>query len=288
MGKIYRIDCESSKKIGLKKGDRVVSLVSQGGNSRFLSVDPSSLVKIQEKIDPAEAACLVETYLTAFQTLHYNQSFLTRYRKTSLQGKTILIIGGMSANMTRAMSQLAHLAGSKAIFATSRKKDFKFLSENGILPLSTDPLAWWEQLAGALDLLISLDEEVIPLHYKLLKQDGVVVVSSSEFHEDLMMYEDTRDPLKRKLACSTARSQTAARTAHYDLFEEWESSPMKAKKDLAHLVELLEKRKIIPHVVDRVPLSKVAEIQDTLEKRRAQGHYVCEPWLVSKSRAVSL
>ena len=190
--------------------------------------------------------------------------------------------------MTRAMSQLAQLSGSRAIFATCRKKDFKFLSENGILPLSTDPLSWWEQLAGAIDLLVSLDEEVIPLHYKLLKQDGVVVVSSSEFHEDLMMYEDTRDPLKRKLACSTARSQTAARTAHYDLFDEWESSPVKAKKDLSHLVDLLEKRKVIPHVVDRVPLSKVADIQDSLEKRRAQGHYVCEPWLVSKSRAVSL
>ena len=289
VGKIYRIDCDSSRQTGLKKGDRIFSLVSQGGNSRFVTLDPGSLVKIPEKVDPAEAACLVETYLTAFQTLHYNQSFLTRYRKTALQGKSILIIGGMSANMSRAMSQLARLAGSKAIFATARKKDFKQLSEHGILPLTTDPLAWWEQLAGAIDILISLDEEVIPLHYKLLKIDGSVVVSSSEFHEDLMMYEDARDPLKRnKLACSTARSHAASRTAHYDLYEEWENGLSKAKKDLAHLVDLLEKRKIVPIVSDRVPLSEVAKIQETLEKRRAKGHYVCEPWLISKSRAVSL
>ena len=288
VGKIFRIDFESSKQTGLKKGDTVVSLVSQGGNSRFLTVDPSSLVKIPGKLDPAEVACLVETFLTAFQTLHYNQSFLTRYRKNSLQGKSILIIGGMSANMIRAMSQLGQLAGSKAMFATGRRKDFKMLSAHSILPLTTDPQAWWEQLAGSIDLLISLDEEVIPLHYKLLKLDGMVVVSSSEFHEDLMMYEDTRDPLQRKLACSTTRSQAASRTAHYDLFEEWDEHRLRAKKDLAHLVELLEKRKIIPVVMDRVPLSKVAAIQETLEKKRAKGHYVCEPWQIGTSRAVSL
>eukprot|EP00977_Amphora_coffeiformis_P009417 scaffold2179_cov165-Amphora_coffeaeformis.AAC.21 len=288
VGKIYRIDRDSSKQTGLRKGDRVSSLVSQGGNSRYVTVDPTSLVKVPEKVDPAEAACLVETYLTAFQTLHYQQSFLTRYRKNALQGKTILIIGGMSANMSRAMSQLAQLAGSKSIFATARKKDFKQLSEYGILPLSTDPLAWWEQLAGAIDILISLDEEVVPLHYKLLKIDGTVVVSSSEFHEDLMMHEDTREPLKHQFACSTSRSQIVSKTAHYDLYEEWEKSPSRAKKDLGHLVDLLEQRKIVPAVLDRVPLSEVAKIQETLEKRRAKGHYVCEPWLVSKSRAVRL
>jgi len=289
VGKIYRIDRNSSKATGLKKGDRVISLISQGGNSRFVTVDPTSLVRVPEKVDPAEAACLAETYLTAFQTLHYNQSFLTRYRKNAFQGRSILIIGGMSANMSRAMSQLAQVAGCKAIFATARKKDFKQFSELGILPLTTDPLSWWEQLAGSIDILVSLDEEIVPLHYKLLKFDGTVVVSSSEFHEDLMMYEDTREPLKHQFTCLASRSQAASKTtSHYDLYEEWKKNPSKAKKDLGHLVDLLEERKVVPVVLDRVPLSEVAKIQEILEKRRLKGHYVCEPWLVSKSRAVSL
>jgi NADPH:quinone reductase-like Zn-dependent oxidoreductase len=254
-----------------------------------MTVNPASLVKIPDRVDPAEAACLVETYLTAFQVLHYNHSFLTRYRRSALYGKSILIIGGMSANMTRAISQLGRLAGSKAIFATARKKDFKLLSECGILPLTTDPLAWWEQLAGSVDLLISLDEEVIPLHYKLLKVDGTVVVSSSDFHEDLMMYEDKRDPRRQLGVCSTAKSQAASKTNRYDLFEEWEKNRTRSKKDLSHLVDLLEKRKVVPNILDRVTLSKVADIQHMLlEKHRVKGHYVCEPWLVSKSRAVSL
>ena len=287
VGKIYRIDYESSRQTGLKKGDRVISLVSQGGNSRYIEVDPSSLVKISEQVDPAEAACLVETYLTVFQTLHHNQSFLTRYRKGSLHGKTILVIGGLSINMARAVSQLAHHAGSKSIFATSRKRDFKHLSQNGILPLPTDPVEWWEQLAGAVDILISLDEEVIPLHHKLLQLDGTIVVSSTEFHEDLMMSVGSREP-RRRIICSTSKSRLVSTTSHYDLYEEWNTNPTRVRKDLSYLIELLEKRKIVPNVVDRVPLEKVAEIQELLEKRRAKGHYVCEPWLVSKSRAVSL
>jgi NADPH:quinone reductase-like Zn-dependent oxidoreductase len=286
VGKIYRIDHESSKQLGLSKGDRIVSLVSQGGNSRFLPVNPTSLVKISEKVDPAEAVCLVETYLTAFQTLHHNQSFLTRYRKNSLLGKTILVIGGMSAIMARSMSQLAQYAGCKATFATSQKRDFKNLSENGILPLPLDPVEWWEQLAGAVDILISLDEEVIPLHHKLLKLDGTVVVSSTHFHEDLL--NEGIQTSQRKLICSTAKSRALSQTTRYDLYEEWEANPGRVKKDLAYLIDLLEKRKVIPKVIDRVPLEKVAEIQELLEKRRAKGHYVCEPWLVSKSRAVSL
>jgi D-arabinose 1-dehydrogenase-like Zn-dependent alcohol dehydrogenase len=63
---------------------------------------------------------------------------------------------------------------------------------------------------------------------------------------------------------------------------------MRSKKDLSHLVDLLEKRKIVPTILDRVTLAKVADIQHMLEKHRVKGHYICEPWLVSKSRAVSL
>jgi D-arabinose 1-dehydrogenase-like Zn-dependent alcohol dehydrogenase len=75
---------------------------------------------------------------------------------------------------------------------------------------------------------------------------------------------------------------------HYDLYDEWGKNLVRAKKDLSYLVDLLEKRSIVPRVIDRVPLEKVAEIQGILEKQRVKGHYVCEPWLVSKSRAVSL
>lgn len=85
VGRLYRIDNESSKRHGLSKGDRVMSLTNFGGNARYLAVAPEHLVKVPESIDPAEAACLAETYLTAFQVLHLGQGSSSRYKNTSLK-----------------------------------------------------------------------------------------------------------------------------------------------------------------------------------------------------------
>jgi NADPH:quinone reductase-like Zn-dependent oxidoreductase len=286
VGKLYRIDKESAQRTGLKKGDRVLSLIKWGGNSRYLSVDPEKLVKVPESVDPAEAACLAETYLTAFQLLHYSQSPGTRYRKTSLKGKIFLILGAITPNMGRAIAQLATFAGTDVIYATSKPKHFQQLKSLGFVPLSQDPVDWWDKLKGRVDLIISLGESVTPLAYKLIKASGEIVIATNSEIDLAPDVELIRQP--SKLICTRGEAQRKSRTHLYDVFEEWDKDLGRCKKDLAHLVKLLETRAISPHVLDRVPLGKVARAQEIIESKRLSGFLVCEPWLLSKARALQL
>jgi NADPH2:quinone reductase len=286
VGKLYRIDKESAQRNSLKKGDRVLSLTKWGGNSRYLSVDPERLVKVPESVDPAEAACLVETYLTAFQLLHFSQSPGARYRKTSLKAKTFLILGAITPNMGRALAQLSNVAGADVIYATSKPKHFQQLKSLGFVPLSQDPVDWFDKLKGSVDLIISLGEAVTPLAYKLIKASGEIVIATNSEVDLAPDVELIRQP--SKLMCTREKSQRRSRTHSYDVYFEWDKDLGRCKKDLAHLVKLLEMRAITPHVLDRIPLGKVARAQEIIESKRLSGFLVCEPWLLSKARAIRL
>jgi len=285
VGKLYRIDKDSSKRYKVSTGDRVISLTKWGGNTRYLTVNPSQLVKIPEQIDPSEAVCLAETYMSAFQVLHFGQSPGSRYRPGALKGKSFLIIGAMTSNMGRAISQLATAATAQNVYATAKSKHFELLSDLGILPLSQDPLEWWEKLQGKIDLVISLDQEITSLYHKLLKDSGNIVKITKQ---GMNLQPDIVQRPVSKAICSRHKSHEKSKTHTYDIFKEWDTNLDRCKKDLTHLVHLLKQRVVAPFILDRIPLSKVARAQEVVESSRDSGFLICEPWLVSKSRAVRL
>ena len=73
VGKVVGIAQSTSSSFSLYPGPSVVSLIKAGGNSRYISLYPESLVKVPEGLDPAQVVCLCDTYLSAFQSLHYGQ-----------------------------------------------------------------------------------------------------------------------------------------------------------------------------------------------------------------------
>ena len=69
------------------------------------------------------------------------------------------------------------------------------------------------------------------------------------------------------------------RSFAYNVFDSWDSDPKLARKDLEHLVGLLEKGRLTPEVLERVPLSKVAKVHSILESKKVPGYIVCNPWM---------
>jgi NADPH:quinone reductase-like Zn-dependent oxidoreductase len=70
----------------------------------------------------------------------------------------------------------------------------------------------------------------------------------------------------------------------YNLFDTWEKGKSEravARKDLEHLLRLLETNRVRPDILERVPLSKVGLAQHLLDhhKPALSGHVVCAPWL---------
>ena len=277
-------------------GDSVLSLVKWGGNSRYISLMPNQLIKVQDGLDPAEVACIPETYLSAFQVLHIGQKGKRRYRENSLKGKTVLIIGAMSNNMGMAIIELALHAEVACIYATAKKKHWNKLVSHGVMPLSQDPLDWIKRVEGTVDLVLAPNgtyrEDVAPIHFRALRPNHgqLVLCGRRVVGNDIPIQDWKQGQYQTILSCSKNRALTRIlnKSHSYDVYEEWEHNHDLCKKDVQHLLRLLMLGSITPKVLDRIELEKVGKAHEVIESKRLPGFLVCEPWMNSKHRAVYL
>jgi len=294
VGKIYNIKQTTAKMYGLHPRQTIMSLVKWGGNSRFMTIHPSQIVKVTDGLDPAQVACLTECYLSAFQVLHKGQKGSLRYRENSLKGKTILILGCMTNTMGTAMIELAFNAGVAKIYGTAKKKYWKKLLSNDVIPLSSDPMEWIQKIAGTIDFVLApngnLREDVTPIHYRALvpKYGQLIICGHRIVGNDIPIEEWKRDHQTPTLVCGKSKvlQKILRNSLTYDVYEEWESNLKLCKEDLHHLLKLLKCKVVNPEVLDRLPLNKVAKAHELLESKRLPGFLVCEPWIMSKKRAV--
>jgi len=136
-----------------------MSLVQWGGNSRYSRVKADQLVRVPKSVDPAEAVCLAEAYLGAFQALQYSQSSWARYSSQSLIGKSILVIGGMT-NVGRAVIELAVALGVTEVYATGKNRHHSALEDIGATPIDRKPKFWPPDVLGMMDLVVDATGDV--------------------------------------------------------------------------------------------------------------------------------
>ena len=163
-------------KVGLKVkrfkvGDRVASLVRTGGNARYISVPVSNLVEVPRSCDAAEAACMVSTFMTAYQAIR----MVTKDQFT-LNGKRILITGGIEP-VGQALIQLCSRAGADSIYATAPEHRHRYIkSVLGATPLPLEPKDWLPATKGAMDVVFDGScHDGLDSPYASLKKDGILV-----------------------------------------------------------------------------------------------------------------
>lgn len=109
---------------GLKVGDNVMALLSDGGYAEYVQADEGLVMPIPASIDPLEAAAIPEVWLTAYQLLFWiggmdfpsTQSMLAAMRKEENQKSVLVHAAGSGVGI--AATQLASYAGAK-VFATA-------------------------------------------------------------------------------------------------------------------------------------------------------------------------
>ncbi|SER38480.1 NAD(P)H-quinone oxidoreductase [Neolewinella agarilytica] len=94
-------------------GDNVCALVQGGGYAQQICVDEMMLLRLPERLSFTKAAAVPETFLTAFQALHWIADLQ--------EGMTVLIHAGGSGVGTAAI-QLCRLAGATPIVTASPMK----------------------------------------------------------------------------------------------------------------------------------------------------------------------
>jgi NADPH:quinone reductase-like Zn-dependent oxidoreductase len=187
----------------------------------------------------------------------------------------------------------------------------------GAIPLSNNPQDWLTLIGRQIDILVTVydpsehaqsNDSISGDHWKVLRKDGQVVVVST--HPGMSEAEQ-RDklfgsPTAQKINGSSVRDNSikafripscrpsgrdklADRSIWYNLFDSLESDRggrSAAKKDLEHLIHLLQLDLVHPEVVERFPLSRVAKAQIRMEQNKVTGvgHLICSPWLMEQSQ----
>jgi NADPH:quinone reductase-like Zn-dependent oxidoreductase len=262
-----------------------MSLVNWGGNARYLQIDPAKAVKISETVDPVSAVCLAETYLAAYQILFHGIVGAKRQKKGSLGGKTYMLSGLIDPKLARAIAAIAKYAGVHAIYASAKCKYNRYFQKLGIVPFDQERDDLTAAKKGKFDRLVSFHQDLSKSHFDVLKKEGDIIVVCG-----IGGAFESREPskLQPNIFCSRYKSQHYGKTYNYDVFEEWAERNEQCKSDLSFLVGLLSKGIIAPHIHHRISLRQVGKAQEMLESKQFSGFIVCEPWLVSKSRALRL
>jgi NADPH:quinone reductase-like Zn-dependent oxidoreductase len=131
-------------------------------------------------------------------------------------------------------------------------------------------------------------DDVTPDHFKAVCDDGQVIfigppgVDPKEAENNTAWGRSSTSsssPHPSRLICKSIKGSLVERSNFFNLFDSWGFDPKLGRRDLEHLVTLLESGRIRPIVLERVPLSKVARVHSILESMKVPGFIVCTPWI---------
>ena len=282
----------------IKTGDRVASfLPCGGGNARYITISSSKLItvpthndSVNNDIDPTQIACLIRTYIMAFQSLFYGVSSKEdRYDPDSLKGKHILVTAGAGL-ITTAIVSLALSLGCEIIYVAVNEEYHEMFESLGAIPLKPNPDEWQFLLqAKNIDIVI---DGICYDYYKssrsLIKEDNndetfksKVICIGMASHANKENDGGCTIPKYIEMMIKTYCSMFMNKIYFLKLTESWEHNLQQSKDDLEFLIKLLQEDKIVisPKIVARIPLRAVAYARQRLQNERIDGFIVCEPWL---------
>jgi NADPH:quinone reductase-like Zn-dependent oxidoreductase len=209
-------------------------LIQTGGNAKYIVEHANQLVKVPTKVEACNAVVLVEAYLSAFQILMLGIKGVDRYKCRPLEGKKILIIGGIST-MNQAMIELSVILGAQEIYTTSLEKHVDFLQELGATTLDIEEEEWLPIVRGKIDIVVdSLCDDHYDSPWKALNSTGRLICHGiqSILNEDpgcLTSIEELW--AKTKSACMT-------QTTKYDVYSYWEENLEESKVSTCSIIKI--------------------------------------------------
>jgi len=278
VGTIIQVGEDVPYASSFKVGDRVAALVRTGGNTRYINIPFSSLARVPDGIDTPQAACIVSTYMTAFQALDLARG--SANRESSLAGKQILVTGG-NGPVGRAIIQLARLMKADAVYATAYGRDHSELEAIGAIALPFSSREWLPRVYGGMDAVIDgvCVDNYASTHAALNSHGRLICIGMTSLLYSKDPYMICGLPASARWASIKANC-FMNRTTTYELWDSFCQEPELFKSDLEYLFGLAQQGAINPAVSKLIALSEVADAQDRIESGTAPpgGQIVCLPW----------
>lgn len=273
----------TARREGYRIGDRVVGMTRKGGGNGYYAKLSMQYVApiLSTNIDAADAVCLVDVYMTAYQALRVGKK-----DGSPLTEQNVLITDGYSP-VGQAAVALAKLEGANVYVTTTETRQDEYMKTLGVKCLPLAPSKWLHKVKGKMDIVIdNTCFDSYDSSWKALNGNGVLVCTGMTsiygFQDppdvggcNCDTFGDTRD-YQAKWAAIKAKYMMS-QTKFHDLWESFQTDPKKYQQELKYLCFLVESGMLKPKVAERVIVEEVPDAQRYLETGKANGTIVCLP-----------
>jgi NADPH:quinone reductase-like Zn-dependent oxidoreductase len=252
---------------GFAIGDRVADMTVVGSNATYRLLKAKNLTRVPLGVDPAEAATLILSWMTAYQLLH---------RSAKVKKGDRVLVHGAGGAVGQAALVLGRLAGVE-MWGGAFGKHAALIRELGATPVDYDKEDFTRVLPGGFDVVCDgIGEDGYRRSIAALKPGGQLIAigysAGVQAKQGMLsiLSSIARLYLWRFLpGGKRARfySINAMRVRHPEWFRE----------DLEHLFGLLESGAIRPRVAERISFDKVADTHRRLETGGLEGKVVLCP-----------
>jgi len=271
-----------AKRMGYRIGDRVVAMNRSGGGNGYYAKFHMDCVSpiISNKIEAADAVCLVDVYMTAYQALRCGKN-----DGTPLTEANILVTDGYSP-VGQAAVQLALLEGANVYVTTSETGQEEHMRSLGAKCLPYSPNKWLHKIKGKMDLVI--DNTCLDSYdssWNALSATGTLVVTGITSLYNFTDYGDVGfgcdafgDFRDYQARWATMKAKyIMSQTKFNDVYESFKKDPKQYSQELKYLCFLVENGTLKPKIAERVSIEEIPDAQRYLETGKVNGTIVCLP-----------
>ena len=252
---------------GFPIGDRVADMTVVGSNATYRLLKAKNLTRVPLGVDPAEAATLILSWMTAYQLLH---------RSAKVKKGDRVLVHGAGGAVGQAALVLGRLAGVE-MWGGAFGKHAALIRKLGATPVDYEKEDFTRVLPGGFDVVCDgIGEDGYRRSFAALKPGGLLIAIgySAGVQAKQGMFSILSSIARLYLwrflpGGKRARfySINAMRVRHPEWFRE----------DLEHLFGLLESGAIKPRVAERISFDKVADTHRRLETGGLEGKVVLCP-----------
>jgi NADPH:quinone reductase-like Zn-dependent oxidoreductase len=257
----------------LAVGQAVAALTFYGSYSQYLCLPVHELVPVPERVDPAEAVCMVLNYVAAHQMLH---------RIAHVARGERILVHGAAGGVGTAFLELGRLA-DLVMYGTASIPKHPLVTRLGATPIdyqSEDFVARIAALTGGAGVDAAFD----PMGSAHLQQSeravrtGGTVVGYGFYTAANRGRSVVLDALTQYLRLMLwSLPPKRKHTAFYDIRSLRKKHPDWFRQDLMALFDLLSVGKLHPVIAVRLPLDEAVRAHELVEHAAVEGKVVLIP-----------
>ncbi len=252
---------------GFRVGDRVADMTVVGSNAAYRTLRADHLTRGPADVDPAEAATLILSWMTAYQLLH---------RAARVQRGQRVLVHGAAGAVGQAVIVLGRLAGLE-MWGTARGENAALVRELGATPIDYRREDFTRVLPGGFDVVVDgVGEDAYRRSFAALKPGGQLVAIGYSAgvqakRRMLTMLGWIARLYLRKWLPGGKRGFFFSINVMRALHPAW------FREDLERLFGLLASGAIRPRVAERISFQGVAEAHRRIEAGGLKGKLVLCP-----------